>query len=251
VSIAVALADKLDQLLGFFATGEKPTGSGDPYALRRAALGIVRIIRENALRVPLSQVLGEAAKFLGGQQDPVVIDAHVSAEVLEFIVDRLYVQLRAEGARHDILTAVFEADKDDDITRLLARTAAVTALLNSGDGANLLTAYRRAANILRIESRKDGPHDAAPDRDLLRQEQEADLAHALGHADAEVVPALAREDYTGAMTAMAALRAPMDAFFDQVTVNAPEPQLRLNRLRLLNRVQAIMDRVADFSKIEG
>jgi len=247
VSIAVALADKLDQLAGFFRAGERPTGSGDPYALRRAALGIIRIIRENGLRLALLPSIAAA----GDAFDMPDTDPLVPAEILDFLAERLRVQLRTEGARHDVLTAVFAAGSDDDLVRLLARAEAVTALLTSEDGANLLTAYRRAANILRIESRKDGPHDAAPDRDLIRQKQEADLAHALGHADAAVVPALAREDYTGAMTAMAALRAPMDAFFDQVTVNAPEPQLRLNRLRLLNRVQATMDRVADFSKIEG
>ncbi len=236
VTIAIALADKLDQLAGFFGIGEKPTGSGDPYALRRAGLGIIRIIRENGLRIRLMPLLDQTS---GPAQ-----------EILEFLAERLRVQLRTEGARHDVLAAVFAAGADDDIVRLLARTEAVTNLLGTEDGANLLTAYRRAANILRIEERKDGPHSGEPDRGLLRQPEEWTLAEAidaLGEADR----LLAREDYPGAMAVMAGLRHPLDAFFDRVTVNAPEPDLRRNRLRLLSRVRAAMDLVADFSKIEG
>ena len=159
VSIAVALADKLDLLVGFFAIGERPTGAGDPYALRRAALGIIRIIRENGLRLrllPLIELAGQGFHHHGVHPVP-------PQEVLDFLAERLRVQLRAEGARHDVLAAVFAAGADDDIPRLLARTDAVAALLASDNGANLLTAYRRAANILRIEERKDGPHDGAPD----------------------------------------------------------------------------------------
>jgi glycyl-tRNA synthetase beta chain len=246
VSIAVALADKLDQLAGFFAIGEKPTGSGDPYALRRAGLGVIRIIRENGLRLrllPLIEAAGLGFHHHGVHPaDP--------REVMEFLADRLRVQLRAEGARHDVLTAVFAVGADDDLVRLLARTDAVAALLGSPDGANLLTAYRRAANILRIEARKDGPHDAAPDPGLLREPAEIDLNHALGVIEA-VSRKLDQEDFAGAMTDLARLRAPLDAFFDKVTVNATEPELRRNRLRLLHRVQATMDRVADFSRLEG
>ncbi len=236
LSITVALADKLDQLAGFFAIGEKPTGSGDPYALRRAGLGVIRIIRDNRLRLPLIPLLKQTAG--------------PSAEILDFLAERLRVQLRAEGARHDVLAAVFAAGADDDIVRLLSRTDAITALLGTEDGANLLTAYRRAANILRIEERKDGPHDGPPDPDLLRQPEETALADAL-EALTETDHLLAREDYPAAMAAMARLRAPLDAFFDRVTVNAPEPELRRNRLRLLARVRAAMNRVADFSKIES
>jgi glycyl-tRNA synthetase beta chain len=275
VSIAVALADKLDQLAGFFAIGEKPTGSGDPYALRRAALGIIRIIRANQLRLSLGPLLDEAvsraqqsqmesgpvrasggfgARGLLTQRKPLSpggppIDL-IAMEVIEFLKERLQIQLRTEGARHDVLAAVFAAGADDDIVRLLARTEAVTNLLGTEDGANLLTAYRRAANILRIEERKDGPHSGVPDRGLLRQPEEWALAEAidaLGEADR----LLAQEDYPAAMALMARLREPLDAFFDRVTVNAPEPDLRRNRLRLLSRVRAAMDRVADFSKIEG
>jgi glycyl-tRNA synthetase beta chain len=299
VSIAVALADKLDQLAGFFAIGEKPTGSGDPYALRRAGLGVIRIIRENRLRLSLRALLVDAAKcgldalrrtivrplieakaaqvftFRGNISSHAVASWDAQAEplwrqeierlgiptsdaiaedVLSFLAERLRVQLRAEGARHDVLAAVFAAKDehgaDDDLTRLLARTDAVAALLGTPDGANLLTAYRRAANILRIETRKDGPHDAPPDTGLLREPAELDLNHSL-QAVAVVSDLLSRENFIGAMTELARLRAPLDAFFDQVTVNAPEPELRRNRLRLLHLVQATMDRVADFSRLEG
>ncbi len=252
VSIAVALADKLDQLAGFFAIGEKPTGSGDPYALRRAGLGIIRIIRENRLRLRLLPLIETAG--LGFAHDPGVRHFAPASEIMDFLAERLRVQLRAEGARHDVLAAVFaakgEQGADDDLTRLLARTDAVAALLGSPDGGNLLTAYRRAANILRIETRKDGPHDAPPDPKLLREPAEFDLDHSLAAIDV-VSELLRREDFAGAMTELGRLRAPLDAFFDQVTVNAPEPELRRNRLRLLRLVQATMDRVADFSRLEG
>ena len=250
ISIAVALADKLDQLVGFFAIGDKPTGSGDPYALRRAALGIIRIIRENALRlrlVPLIEAAGHGFHRHGVHPVP-------AQEVMEFLAERLRVQLRAEGARHDVLAAVFaakgELGADDDLTRLLARTDAVAALLGSADGANLLTAYRRAANILRIETRRDGPHDAPPDPGMLREPAEIDLHHALSIIEV-VSRKLEQEDFLGAMSDLARLRTPLDTFFDKVTVNTPEPELRRNRLRLLHGVQAAMDRVADFSRLEG
>jgi glycyl-tRNA synthetase beta chain len=246
VSIAVALADKLDQLVGFFAIGEKPTGAGDPYALRRAALGLIRIVRENRLRLhllPLIASAGDGFHHSGLRPVP-------PTELLAFLADRLRVQLRAEGARHDVLAAVFAAGSDDDIVRLLARADAVTALLRTEDGANLLTAYRRAANILRIEERKDGPHIAAPDPGLFREPAEVDLHHAL-RAMHDVEPLLQHEDYTAAMIAMARLRPPLDAFFDKVTVNASQTDLRRNRLRLVNLVRSSMDRVAEFSRIEG
>ena len=247
VSIAVALADKLDLLVGFFAIGERPTGGGDPYALRRAALGIIRIIRENRLRLnllPLIALAGEAWHHRGVHPLP-------PQEVLDFLAERLRVQLRAEGARHDVLAAVFAARPDDDLTRLLARADAVAALLRSDDGANLLTAYRRAANILRIEERKDGPHSGEADPLLFQQPEESALDHALHAADASVAASLANEDFTAAMATMARLRTRLDAFFDKVTVNAAEPDLRRNRLRLVHKVRSTMDRIADFSKIEG
>ena len=246
VSVAVALADKLDQLAGFFAIGEKPSGAGDPYALRRAALGIIRIVRENGLRLnllPLIKAAGAGLKHPDVQPVP-------PQQILDFLAERLRVQLRAEGARHDVLAAVFAAGADDDIIRLLARTDAVAGLLASADGADLLTAYRRAANIVRIESRKDGPHDAPVDPNRLAEPAELDLYHALGGID-DVLHLLRREDFSGAMSAMARLRAPLDAFFDRVTVNAPEADLRRNRLCLLSQVRTTLDQVADLSKIEG
>ncbi len=243
VAIAVALADKIDQLAGFFAVGEAPTGSGDPYALRRAALGVIRILRENRLRLPLADVMRAAAQDLPA---PVPVDA-----LLAFLADRLRVQLRAEGARHDVLSAVFAAGADDDIVRLLARTDAVAAFLATPDGVDLLSASRRAANILRIEDKRDGPHDGPIDPDLLSQPEEQTLAAALDLAEPSVQDGINAERYAGAMHALAALRPPLDAFFDQVTVNAPDPALRRNRLRLLARVGAAMGRAADFSRIEG
>jgi glycyl-tRNA synthetase beta chain len=257
VSIAVALADKLDQLAGFFGIGEKPSGSGDPYALRRAALGLIRIIRENGLRVHLRQLLAAT-----------LADAATAQAVFEFVFERLVVQLRADGARYDVLNAVFQATsslrKDieaasdrvdpwkpsDDIVALLARAEAIASLLGTQDGANLLNAYRRAANILRIEERKDGPFNDAPDPALFREQAEFDLDQAL-KACGIVVRLLDEEAYGTAMSTMATLRAPLDSFFEKVTVNATEPDLRRNRLRLLSQVRSIMDQIADFSRIEG
>jgi glycyl-tRNA synthetase beta chain len=247
VSITVALADKLDQLVGFFAIGERPTGAGDPYALRRAALGIIRIVRENALPIhllPVIELAAEAFQHRGVQPVP-------AQEVLDFLAERLRIALRAEGRRHDVLAAVFAAGADDVIPRLLSRTDAVTELLASENGANLLTAYRRAANILRIEQRTDGPHHgpAAPDR--FRTEEEHALYGAVSEADAAIGARLEHDDYQAALGVLANLRSPLDAFFDKVTVNAAEAELRLNRLRLLHKVRSTMDRIADFSKIEG
>ena len=241
IAIAVALADKLDQLAAFFAAGEMPTGSGDPFALRRAALGVIRTLRENGLRLPLLSAFN--AEGLPG---PVPADA-----LLAFIADRLRVQLRAEGARHDVLSAVFAAGADDDIVRLLARTDAVAAFLATPDGADLLAASKRAANILRIEDKRDGPHAGPADPALFALPEEQVLGAALGAAEPAVADNIAAERFTDAMLALAALRAPLDAFFDKVTVNAPEPELRLNRLRLLRRVGDAMNRAADFSRIEG
>ena len=238
VSVAVALADKLDQLTGFFAIGEKPTGSGDPYALRRAALGVIRIIRENDLRPRLRDLLSAT-------------DKATAQAVFDFIIERLTVQLRTDGARHDVLNAVFGAkglDHDDDLVALLTRADAVTTLLESPDGPNLLTAYRRAANILRIEDRKDGPHAGTSDRGT--EPAEAALFDAL-QAMQDVTTLLRHEDYAAAMAMTARLRAPLDIFFDKVTVNAADPDLRRNRLRLLAQVRSIMDQIADFSRIEG
>jgi glycyl-tRNA synthetase beta chain len=242
-SIAVALADKIDLLAAFFAIGEIPTGSGDPYALRRAALGLIRIIRENKLRLGLLKLFHEAE---------VDLPAEVPTQaLLEFIADRLRVQLRAEGERHDVLAAVFAAGADDDLLRLLARTEAVTRFLTTADGADLLTGSRRAANILRIEDRKDGPHRGDINPDQLQQPEEQALDTALAHTEAKLADLYRQEQFVAAMGELARLRPVLDGFFDKVTVNAPEPELRENRLRLLARVGAAMQRAADFSRIEG
>ena len=247
LSVAVALADKIDQLAAFFSVGEAPTGSGDPFALRRAALGIIRIIRENALRLPLRPLFAAAGQLL---PRPVPVQ-----DLLAFIADRLRVQLRAEGARHDILAAVFAAgaagDGNDDLLRLLARADATAAFLATPDGADLLAGARRAANILRIEDKKDGPHQGPADPALLADPAEQALAGALGDAGHAVEAATFSEQDSQAMQALAALRPKLDTFFDQVTVNTPDRALRENRLRLLAQVGATMMRVADFSRIEG
>jgi glycyl-tRNA synthetase beta chain len=251
VSIVVALADKLDQLCGFFAIGEKPTGSGDPYALRRAGLGIIRIIRDRALRLPLRILLRDALEQHRGGIAITTADDALIDDVLGFLAERLRVQLRAEGARHDVLTAVLGAGMDDDITRLLARTDAVTEMLGTENGANLLVAYRRAANILRIEEKKDGPHDGVVSAGLLKEPEERALQRELIPIGQAVATELAQEKFTAAMTCLARLRGPLDAFFDKVTVNDAVPELRRNRLALLALVRAAMNQAADFSRIEG
>ena len=243
VGVAVALADKLDQIVSFFAVGEKPSGSGDPFALRRAALGILRIVREGGLRLGLRDAAGAAAGAKGGA---------VVGEVVEFLLDRLRVQLRAEGARHDVLNAVLGAGADDDIVRLLARAEAVASFIGTEAGANLLAAYRRAANILRIETKKDGhEHGGAIVTDLLEEREELELALAIGQVGPVVADAIAGERFTDAMASLAALREPVDAFFEAILVNAERPELRQNRLRLLFHLRAAMNMAADFSRIEG
>ena len=237
VTIAVALADKIDQLAAFFAAGEIPTGSGDPFALRRAALGMIRIVRENRLRLPLRSVFDAASA--------------PTPALLEFVAERLRVQLRAEGARHDVLAAVFAAGADDDLVRLLARSEAVAAFLATAEGVDLLAGARRAANILRIEDKKDGPHQGAVQPALLVEPAEQALARSVDSAVPAIEQAIAAERFAPAMQELAKLRPTLDAFFDDVTVNAPDPALRANRLRLLARVGAAMALAADFSRIEG
>jgi glycyl-tRNA synthetase beta chain len=250
VSVAVALADKLDQLAGFFAIGEKPTGSGDPYALRRAALGVIRIVRDNALRISLRALILAAAENIARDVPKAADPAAVADEVMAFTAERLRVQLRADGARHDVLSAVFASARDDDLVRVLARTQAVAAFLATEDGGHLLAAYKRAGNILRIEERKDGPHAAAPDTALLQLPEEH-AVYAVLQQTRDIEALLRQELFAAAMSQLATLRAPLDAFFDKVTVNAQEAELRLNRLRLLSGVRSAMNHVADFSAIEG
>jgi glycyl-tRNA synthetase beta chain len=254
VSAAVALSDKIDTLTGFFAVDEKPTGSKDPFALRRAALGIIRLILENKLRLRLRDVLGLAYSgyydSVGGFEKNA--PKAVINDLMDFFADRLKVALKEQGTRHDLISAVFALGNEDDLTRLLARVGALKALVDSTDGANLLAGYKRAANILRIEEKKDGAaHDGAVDAAWLKQDEEKALNKALTDATAQVTAAIGKEDFGAAMKALAGLRAPVDAFFDKVTVNADEKELRGNRLRLLNSIRSTFNLVADFSKIEG
>ena len=248
VSVAVALADKLDTLANFFAIDEKPTGSKDPYALRRAALGVIRLILENKLRLRLIPVFQQAI-IIGGEDHK---GGDSGAELLEFFADRLKVALRDQGVRHDLIAAVFALGGEDDLVRLLARVEALGAFLKSEDGANLLTAYRRASNIVRIEEGKDKTRYAdAPDPALLKEPAETVLAEKLKLATAESGKALEAEEFAGAMAALARLRVPVDEFFNKVTVNTDNRELRANRLRLLSQIRDTLNRVADFSKIEG
>ena len=247
VSVCVALADKIDTLVGFWMIDEKPTGSKDPYALRRAALGVIRLVVENGLRLPLKRIFAAAQAEYVGIEAPQVAD-----DLLDFFGDRLKVVLRDQGVRHDLITAVMARGGEDDLTRLLARVEALKSFLETDDGANLLVAYRRAANIVRIEAKKDKrAYDGAVQAATLAQDEEKTLFSHLTEAAKGAQGALGSEDFTGAMAAMAQLRRPVDAFFDEVTVNAEDAALRENRLQLLSAIGATLAEVADFSKIEG
>jgi glycyl-tRNA synthetase beta chain len=251
LSVIVSLADKIDSLAGFFAISEKPTGSKDPFALRRAALGVIRIILENKLRLPLVA----AFEFAIGNYNGLAADSareKVAREILEFFADRLKAHLRDKGVRHDLVSAVFALGNEDDLVRLIARVEALASFVASDDGANLLIAYRRAANIVRIEEKKDNKSYkgdiAAAD---LGAEEGAVLLSAIEAAENSVTPSLAQEDFTAAMSTLASLRKPVDSFFDKVKVNADDPTQREARLKLLSRIEAAMNKVADFSKIDG
>jgi len=295
VSIAVALADKLDTLVGFWAIDEKPTGSKDPYALRRAALGVIRIILENKLKLSLRQcamfahhqVSSRLFRFSSANFRAHIANIVATANVLSpeaaervlaarevdfeqavelfhtekgqadfdqllpFFADRLKVQLRDQGARHDLVDAVFALEGQDDILMIVRRVEALAAFLATDDGKNLLAGAKRAANILRIEEKKDGrAFDGVPDASLYAQDEEKALAAAIDRARAEATEAVAREDFAAAMTAMAGLRPAVDAFFDKVTVNADDKAVRENRLKLLGEIRAATRAVADFSKIQ-
>jgi glycyl-tRNA synthetase beta chain len=249
-SIVVALADKLDTVASFFRIGERPTGSGDPYALRRAVQGIIRIILENSLRLPLTSVLCFAADPgppFSGQRYPM----ELVRSLTDFIADRLWVHLRERGVRHDLIAAVF-AVREDDLLRLLARVDALASFLGTDDGTNLLIAYRRATNIVSIEERHDQRRyddDVYDSRGIQGEEKELFLA--LNQFGAEVQDLVKNEKFADAMAALARLRRPVDEFFNKVTVNTDDAKLRENRLRLLSRIRATMNQVADFSLIEG
>jgi glycyl-tRNA synthetase beta chain len=251
VGVAVALADKLDSLAGFFAIGEQPTGTKDPFALRRAALGALRIVMENRLRLNFRPMFERALAAY-----PVEVtgcrSAVVSDDLLAFFADRLKVHLREQGVRHDLIAAVFAGGAEDDIVRLLARVEALRDFLDTDDGANLLVAYRRASNIVRIEEHKDNTiYDGKADERLFEEQQETELYRSLAAARASIARALSSERFGEAMAALAGLRAPVDAFFDDVTVNCANSHLRVNRLRLLSQIRSALGGVADFSQIEG
>ncbi|WP_439401272.1 glycine--tRNA ligase subunit beta [Bradyrhizobium sp. DASA03068] len=248
VSVAVALADKIDTLVGFWAIDEKPTGSKDPYALRRAALGVIRLIAENALRLSLMKVAGSA---LAGLSVKPADASKLPSDLLAFFADRLKVQLREQGARHDLVDAVFALGGQDDLLMIVRRVEALGKFLDSDDGKNLLAGTKRASNILAIEEKKDKrSFDGAPDAALYSLAEEKALAKAIGEVKAEASAAVAKEDFAAAMSAMAKLRPPVDAFFDKVRVNDDDPKVRENRLKLLNEIRSATRAVADFSKIQ-
>ena len=278
VSIAVALADKIDTLVGFWAIDEKPTGSKDPYALRRAALGVIRIVLDREIRFPLlSQTISDHFGLLdqqvrrrqraddrkieqemGGRIErtepigPLVLPYPRHLDLLSFLADRLKVQLREQGARHDLVDAVFSLGNQDDLVMVVRRVEALGKFLATDDGKSLLAGTKRAANILRIEEKKDSAsYDSAPNASLYQQDEEKALAAAIVSAKDEASKAVAKEDFAAAMSALAKLRPAVDAFFDKVTVNADDKAVRENRLKLLSEIRAATRAVADFSKIEG
>ena len=283
-SIAVALADKLDTLIGFWAIDEKPTGSKDPYALRRAALGIIRLVLENDLRLPLVSIMHP--RFGGMDHARMVAEARLreavaeelgftgtgevsmqrsetkfggafaddrALDLLAFFGDRLKVYLRDKGARHDLIDAVFGLGGQDDLLMIVRRVEALGRFLETDDGKSLLAGYKRAANILKAEEKKDGAgaFDARHAPNLRVASEEIHLAAAVLRAREEAAAHLAQEDFEGAMRALSKLRAPVDAFFDQVTVNDENPRVRINRLQLLNELRQAVGLVADFGRIAG
>jgi glycyl-tRNA synthetase beta chain len=253
VSVAVALADKLDTLVGFWAVDEKPTGSKDPFALRRAALGVIRLVLDNKIRLSLLERTKSAAGLIKAiPRDGIADRRQLPADLLAFFADRLKVQLREQGARHDLVDAVFALQGQDDLLLIVRRVEALGQFLDSEDGKNLLTGYKRATNIIRIEEKKDNRHyTGAPQAKLYRQAEEKALASAIEAAETEAARAVKNEDFVAAMRAMAKLRPAVDAFFDKVTVNVDDKALRENRLKLLNQIREATRAVADFSKIEG
>jgi glycyl-tRNA synthetase beta chain len=261
VSIAVALADKIDTLTGFWAIFEPPTGSKDPYALRRAALGVIRIVLDNEIRINLRKIFHSR---LTGWFESLTPRVHkftseqisesskaASSDLLAFFADRLKVQLRDQGARHDLVDAVFSLCQDD-LLMIVRRVDALGKFLDSDDGKNLLAGYKRATNIIRIEEKKDKrEYTGAPEPQKYELPEEKALAEAIDVAKKEASAAVAKEDFSAAMLAMAKLRPRVDAFFDKVTVNVDNKGLRENRLKLLNEIREATRSVADFSKIEG
>lgn len=253
VAIAVALADKLDTLVGFWAIDEKPTGSKDPYALRRAALGVIRILVENGVRLELNATFADALQRVAGKVAAVSSEASIS-DLLSFFHDRLKVYLRDKGARHDLIDAVLsgaDGAANDDLLLVTSRVAALGIFLDTEDGQNLLAGTKRAANILAAEEKKGTRIADAVDPTLFSEPSEQALLSAVNQAESEMAQAIALQDFSAAMRALAALRQPVDAFFEAVLVNAEDEAVRANRLALLRRIRAATGQVADFSKIAG
>jgi glycyl-tRNA synthetase beta chain len=249
VSVAIALADKIDTLVGFWAVDEKPTGSKDPYALRRATLGIITIVLDNAIRLRTLPAVEFAADGLRAIE---ISRSFLPSDLLSFFADRLKGQLREKGARHDLVDAVFALEGQDDLLLIVRRVEALGKFLDTEDGKNLLAGYKRATNIIRIEEKKDGhQYTGAPIAKFYDQSEEKALAQAINAAKTEASRAVEVEDFEAAMRAMARLRPHVDTFFDKVTVNVEDKKVRENRLKLLNEIRAATRAVADFSKIEG
>jgi len=249
VAINLALADKFDQIVGFFDIGERPTGSGDPYALRRAALGIIRIILENRLVFDIKPVIHCALEEVRQAPAINVSDAKLEGDIFEFIIDRLRALLRSDGKRFDILDAVFGKSVDGNITRLMKKVDALADFLATPDGTNLLIAYRRAVNILRIEDAKDGPHIFDTVHRNYGSIEANDLRDALDNNT--TVSEFNAGNYAPLIMWLAKLRSPVDAFFDHVAINDPDPEIRRNHLRLLAHLRDTMHLIADFSKMDG
>ncbi len=240
VSVAVALADKIDTLTGFWAIDEKPTGSKDPYALRRAALGVIRLVLENGVRVALSGVFTQG--YEGADE----------SDLLSFFHDRLKVFLRDQGIRHDVIDACIAMEGNDDLTLLVKRARALEAFMSSEDGENLLQGFKRANNILSQAEEKDGvEYSYGADKKFIEDAAEAALFDALAANEGAISSAIEAEDFAAAMGGMAALRAPVDAFFEAVQVNSDNQVVRRNRLNLLSQIRKVCGQVADLSRIEG
>jgi len=255
VSVALALADKFDSLIGFMAKLQQvPTGSKDPYALRRMALGIIRLVLENNIRLPLRNIIGLVIQnqWLGEAKEKIDPTTDAVLQIFHFFIDRLKVQQKEKGVRHDLIDAVFSVGGEDDLVRLLARVTALQDFLKTKDGEILLYSYTRAVNIVRIEEKKDGrSHSGKINTKLLKEKEEIALYKGLEEARDKISRALDAEKFGEAMAAVAVLRKPIDAFFDKVTVNVEDEKLRANRLRLLSGIREALLPVADFSKIEG
>ena len=247
-SVVVSLADKIDSLISFWAINEKPTGSKDPFGLRRAALGIIRLLIDNKVRLSLSDIFDHAwdrGKYTNIKRD--VVD-----DLVSFCADRLKIHMKSSGKRHDLIAAVFSVKKEDDFVKMLSCVDALTEFIESDDGSNLLVAFRRAANILRIEEKKDQiEFDDLVNTKLLDEMEEIELDKALTKIITKVTSSLKYEEFNRAMSDLSHLRGPLDNFFEKVTVNCKDQDLRLNRLRLLSKIRSTMNQVADFSQIEG